>query len=150
MDLCLMPELLEHVADWRRCLDEAVRILKPGGVLYLSTSNILCPAQQEFELPLYSWYPARLKHYYERLSVTTRPELVNYATYPAVHWFSYYGLRKELKKRGLQALDRFDFSAVTSTTALRRIVFTVIRRLPPLRFLGHMATPYTLVVATKI
>jgi 2-polyprenyl-6-hydroxyphenyl methylase/3-demethylubiquinone-9 3-methyltransferase len=52
MDVCLMPELLEHVDAWESCLKEAARILRPGGVLYLSTTNRLCPRQMEFDLPL--------------------------------------------------------------------------------------------------
>src|SRR4051794_39519245 len=48
MDVCLCPELLEHVADWQPVIREAVRVLKPGGVLYLSTTNLLCPVQEEF------------------------------------------------------------------------------------------------------
>jgi ubiquinone/menaquinone biosynthesis C-methylase UbiE len=41
----------------------------------------LCPFQQEFNLPLYSWYPNFLKRYFERLAVTTRPKLANYVKY---------------------------------------------------------------------
>ena len=93
MDVCMVPELLEHVAEWQTCLREFVRILRPGGVLLLTTSNKLCPVQQEFNLPLYSWYPGPIKRYFERLAVTSRPDLANFAKYPAVHWFSYYGLR---------------------------------------------------------
>lgn len=52
VDICVVPELLEHVAEWRECLDEASRILRAGGVLYLSTTNKLCPRQQEFNLPI--------------------------------------------------------------------------------------------------
>jgi len=149
MDVVLLPELLEHVADWRPCLEEAVRILKPGGLLYLSTSNTLCPVQQEFSLPLYSWYPARAKRYFEHLAVTTKPELVNHATYPAVNWFSFYGLRRELAKHGMRVIDRFEFNARTSSAGLRKAVFSTIAALPPLRFLGQVATPYTLVIGTK-
>ncbi|MBA2689244.1 MAG: class I SAM-dependent methyltransferase, partial [Burkholderiales bacterium] len=46
MDVCLMPELLEHVADWQSCLNECARVLVPGGLVYLSTTNKLCPRQQ--------------------------------------------------------------------------------------------------------
>ncbi|HQT26446.1 MAG TPA: class I SAM-dependent methyltransferase, partial [Burkholderiales bacterium] len=81
VDLCLVPELLEHVADWESCVREFARITKPGGMIFLSTTNVLCPVQQEFTLPFYSWYPSFLKRRYEKLSVTTRPELANYAKY---------------------------------------------------------------------
>jgi len=148
MDICLLPELLEHVVEWQPCLDEAARILKPGGVLFLSTSNKLCPIQEEFTLPLYSWYPAPLKRHYERLSVTTRPELVNHASYPAVNWFSFYSLRAELRKRGMRAMDRFDLNAMT-TVGGKRAASSMIASIAPIRWLAHVATPYTLLVAIK-
>src|SRR5262249_47424856 len=31
MDVCLVIELLEHVVEWRKCLDECTRVLRPGG-----------------------------------------------------------------------------------------------------------------------
>jgi 2-polyprenyl-6-hydroxyphenyl methylase/3-demethylubiquinone-9 3-methyltransferase len=49
-DVCFAPELLEHVAEWQSCLDEFARVLRPGGILFLSTTNSLCPRQQEFNL----------------------------------------------------------------------------------------------------
>ena len=70
IDACLLPDLLEHVADWRGCLDEAARVLRSGGLMYINTSSKLCPRQQEFDLPLYSWYPGLVKHYFERRSLT--------------------------------------------------------------------------------
>jgi len=149
MDVCLAPELLEHVPQWEPCLDEFARILRPGGVLFLSTTNRLCPVQQEFDLPLYSWYPAPMKRRVERLVTTTRPELANYATYPAVHWFSFYGLRRELAARGMRTYDRFDALDPATLPPAMRTVRWALRRSPPLRWLGHLATPYTRVIAVK-
>jgi 2-polyprenyl-6-hydroxyphenyl methylase/3-demethylubiquinone-9 3-methyltransferase len=149
MDVCLCPELLEHVADWRSVLSEVVRVLRPGGITYLSTTNSLCPVQQEFDLPGYSWYPARLKRHYERLATTTRPELVNHAKYPAVNWFTYYGLRDELAKQGFRCLDRFDIAAAVDRGALRNSLLGAVRALPPLRFLAQVATAGTIVFAQK-
>jgi 2-polyprenyl-6-hydroxyphenyl methylase/3-demethylubiquinone-9 3-methyltransferase len=149
MDVCLLPELLEHVEDWQACVREAARVLVPHGVLYLSTTNVLCPVQQEFELPLYSWYPRPMKRRYERLAVTTRPELVNHARYPAIHWFSFYGLRDHLRRLGFECFDRFDMVDERRGGVGPRFVLRAIRALPPLRWLGQVATPYTVVFATK-
>lgn len=148
-DVCLLPELLEHVDEWQACLEEGVRVLKPGGFIYLSTTNVLCPVQQEFSLPAYSWYPAFLKDRYVRLARTTNPELVNFASYPAVHWFSPYGLSGFLRSRGVRSLDRFDLIDVESKGGLARLVVNVVRAFPPLRFLAHVATPSTVLVGIK-
>lgn len=149
LDVCLMPELLEHVPEWAPCLDECARVLKPGGTLYLTTTNRLCPKQQEFELPLYSWYPSALKRRYERLAVTTRPELVSHAKYPAVHWFTFYQLRDALNTRGLDAADRFDILDSAAKPALARLAIYALRHSTTLRLIGHILTPYTVVMGTK-
>jgi 2-polyprenyl-6-hydroxyphenyl methylase/3-demethylubiquinone-9 3-methyltransferase len=150
MDVCLLPELLEHVEDWESCVREAARVLKPRGVLYLSTTNVLCPVQQEFDLPLYSWYPRPLKRRYQRLAVTTRPDLVNHARYPAVHWFSFYGLRDHLSRLGFECLDRFDMIDASGHGVLAGLALNAIKRVDLLRRLGHVLTPYTVVFAVKI
>lgn len=148
-DVCLLPELLEHVDDWQPCVAEAVRVLKSGGTLYLSTTNILCPLQQEFALPGYSWYPPFLKRRYVRLARTSRPELANFATYPAVHWFSPYGLSRFLRRRGVRPMDRFDLIDVESKGLLARALVGAVTALPPLRFIGHVLTPSTVLVGTR-
>ena len=148
MDVCLAVELLEHVADWRSCLNEFTRILRPNGLLFLSTTNKLCPFQSEFNLPLYSWYPAPIKRYAERLAVTTQPQLANYAKYPAVNWFSYYSLRQELSEQ-FESLDRFDLIDISNKGTAARTVLRSLRALPPLRWLAHCATEGTAVLARK-
>lgn len=150
MDVCLAPELLEHVQDWERCLDEFTRILKPGGILFITTSNKLCPKQQEFNLTLYSWYPGFLKRYYEKLSVTTRRDLANYATYPAVNWFTFYGLRKALKSRGCTSMDRFDVMDTENGSMMKKLAVAVISRFSIVRWFAHVCTPYTIIVAAKV
>ncbi len=149
VDVCLLPELLEHVSDWQTCLREAVRVLDAGGLLYLSTTNTLCPVQSEFNLPCYSWYPGFIKRYCERLAVTTRPALANYATYPAVNWFNFYRLRDFLAPFGLECLDRFDMIDPSRVRAPQRAVVKLARAVRPVRFLGHVLTPGVAVFAVK-
>jgi ubiquinone/menaquinone biosynthesis C-methylase UbiE len=150
MDVCLVPELLEHVQEWELCLNEFARILRPGGLLYLSTTSRLCPVQAEFDLPLYSWYPAPLKRRYERLAMTTRPELAGHAKFPAVHWFSFYSLRDALIARGFDpGRDRFDLIDLERRGALARAAVHTIRAVPLLRWVGHVCTPYSVILASK-
>ncbi len=148
-DVCLAVELLEHIVEWEQCLDEFTRVLRPGGALFLTTTNSLCPKQQEFNLPLYSWYPAPVKRRYERLAKTTRPELASYATYPAVNWFTFYGLRQELARRSCRSYDRFDIVDLAEKAAFKRLALELVRTMPPVRFLAHLASPFTWILAIK-
>jgi 2-polyprenyl-6-hydroxyphenyl methylase/3-demethylubiquinone-9 3-methyltransferase len=148
-DIVAMPELLEHVPAWRECLYEAARVLRGGGVLYLSTTNRLCPIQQEFALPGYSWYPRWLKEHCVRLATTTRPEWAGHAKFPAVNWFDPYLLGAELDEMGFCALDRFALLAGYSLDARKRAVGKFFARVPPVRFLGHALSRGTIMVGTK-
>lgn len=149
LDVCLLPELLEHVQDWQTCLKEAARVLRKGGLLYLSTTNVLCPLQEEFNLPAYSWYPGMLKRYCERLALTTRPALANFAKYPAVHWFSFYGLREFLRPLGFTCLDRFDLVDTRTKGTIAALLVKAIQKLRLLRLAGHVCTPGTYLIAIR-
>jgi len=149
MDVCLMLELLEHVSEWQACLQECSRILRQGGILVLTTNNKLCPFQQEFNLPLYSWYPNFLKRYFERLAVTTRPQLANYAKYPAVNWFSFYSLRATLSPYGFVSRDRFDLVDLSKKGRVSDWMIRAIRGFPVLRWLAHVSTEGTILMAVK-
>ena len=124
-------------------------MLRPGGVLYVSTSSWLCPKQQEFNLPAYSWYPGFVKRRIEKRAVTDWPAVANYAKYPAVHWFSFYQLRRYLAPKGFVAHDRFDVMRTDNKSAPQRAIVATLKALPPLRLLGHMATEGTVIVAQR-
>jgi ubiquinone/menaquinone biosynthesis C-methylase UbiE len=42
MDVCTVCEGFERTPDWRCCIAECLRVLRPGGALYISTAN--CPS----------------------------------------------------------------------------------------------------------
>lgn len=147
-DVVLVPELLEHLPDWQPSVSEVARVLKPGGVAYFCTTNRLCPVQQEFDLPLYSWYPQWVKRRCERMAVTTHGRWVQFTSFPAVNWFTYYGLRDHLAGLGLDAYDRFDVLADEGSPA-RRTAVTALRSMRVLRWLGQVCTPYTVAFGVK-
>ena len=149
MDVCIATELLEHVREWERCVDEFIRVLRPGGALLVTTTNKMCPRQCEFNLPFYSWYPKKLKQHYERLAVSTRPDLANNAKYPAVHWFSPYGLASEFRRKGLDPLDRFDIADTSRKNNWGKLAFRSIRAVPVLRFLAHGCFAGTTILGVK-
>ena len=148
-DVCLIPQLLEHVPDWQKCLDEGVRVLRPGGLIYLSTTNVLCPIQDEFELPLYSWYPSFVKRRCEKLAVTTHPEWVSRTDYPAVHWFTFWELRDFLAKKDIKCFDRFDLAEVNGISAARGLAIKLIRRVPPIRVAAYFVVLGTILVGAE-
>lgn len=149
MDICIALELLEHVQDWQGCLRELARVLRQGGVLFFSSTNVLCPRQSEFNLLGYAWYPAPLKRHFERLAVTTRPELANHAKYPAVNWFNPFSLRAHLNRKGFVLLDRFDLVDLSRKSQLAKLVVASIRAVPALRWLANFCTPSTTLLGIK-
>lgn len=149
MDVCLIPELLEHVPAWEPCLVEAVRVLRPGGVLFLSTTNVLCPIQHEYRLPLYSWYPKFAKKLLERRAVTNWPAIANYARYPAVHWFSYYSLADFLERQGMRCFDRFAMMDRDEGSLQRRIIVRLLQASSFLRAIGQVSSTGSIVFAIK-
>src|SRR6185503_14353884 len=61
-DLVFNNSLLEHVPAWRAVLAETARVLRPGGVFVMYTTNRACPIQQEVNhFPFYPWLPDPLQ-----------------------------------------------------------------------------------------
>lgn len=149
-DVVVMPDLLEHVANWRGCLSEAVRVMRRGAILYVSTTNRLCPFQEEFTLPMYSWYPGWLKRRCVEMSLTTHPEWVNHAKYPAVTWFDAYWLGREFRRLGLEPMDRFDLLARHGNSAAKSIAGRLATTFPPARFVGHVLTSGTRLLGRRL
>lgn len=108
-DVVALNSLLEHVPDWRAVIREAVRVLAPGGVLLLHTTNRYHPFQGEVNhFPFYPWMPARMRDRVLAWIMKHRRDLVNYTDYPAVNWFTSPQLSKVLQDRGLEVYDRLD------------------------------------------
>jgi 2-polyprenyl-6-hydroxyphenyl methylase/3-demethylubiquinone-9 3-methyltransferase len=117
-----LNSLLEHVPDWRGAVSEGARVLAPGGVLILHTSNRWHPFQGEINhFPFYPWLPAFLKRRVLAWIMAHRRDLVNYTEFPAIHWFSYPELKGELVRLGLEPFDRLDLTPAESLTGVKAL-----------------------------
>ncbi|HQT26445.1 MAG TPA: hypothetical protein PLK99_07600, partial [Burkholderiales bacterium] len=63
--------------------------------------------------------------------------------------FSYFGLQKHMQQYGFRCMDRFDVMDSESKGMLHKSIISLVKGVWPIRFLGHVATPFTLVVAVK-
>ena len=149
-DFCLAVELLEHVPNWEECLSEFCRVIRPGGTLLVTTTNAICPTQNEFRLPLYSWWPGFMKRRAERLAVTTKPELANHTAWPAVNWFTYWSLKRALNKHSMRVRDRWDLVDLSQKPFPVKLLVKAARALPPLRAFLYLFTRGTIIFAQRV
>ncbi|AHG91040.1 methyltransferase [Gemmatirosa kalamazoonensis] len=92
----LLENVLEHVDSPLATINEAYRVLEPGGVCYIYTTNryrlSLTGKNFEYRVPFYNWFPETLKEAYVHHHLHFDPRLANYSVRPAVHWWSYADL----------------------------------------------------------
>jgi SAM-dependent methyltransferase len=146
--LVVMNSVLEHVDSPPLALAECNRVLVPGGVLFVHTTNrfriSLTGNNMEFRVPFFNWLPGVVKESYVFKHLHYDPVLANYAPRPAVHWFSFPDLCTLGRNAGFgQFYSRLDLIDPSSPSicrsALRRFLVTKlgapVRRSPWLRAL---------------
>ena len=140
-DVVFCNSLLEHVPDWRGVLDEIGRVLAPGGVAVVFTTNRHCPIQQEVNhFPFYSWLPDVVKRRVLRWIMANRRDLVNYTDFPAVNWFTFPGMRRAFRARGLDPYDRIDLAPPGGLNGLKASVTRLMQAVPPLKLAYYLGT----------
>jgi SAM-dependent methyltransferase len=91
--LLLLENVLEHVDSVAASLAESHRVLKPGGVLFVRTTNrtrfSATGINWEYSTRFFNWFPRMVKESYVFAQLHYRPELARYSPRPAVHWFSF-------------------------------------------------------------
>ena len=102
-DICIVNNVLEHVVDWKKSLDEVARVTKSGGIAYFDAANALYPLPNEVKyFPFFPYIPSRLRRWILNLIVARFPKLVGYSITPARNWFTPTGLRKALSRVGFR------------------------------------------------
>jgi ubiquinone/menaquinone biosynthesis C-methylase UbiE len=144
-DVVFCESILEHVESPRLSLTEIYRVLKPGGVLWISTTNrwSFSPTGRtgEFTTRFFNWFPPLLQEAYVHHHLHYDPRLANYSLRPAVHWFTYASLCRMGRDVGFRRFYSIvDLVApgdeTISSSAFRRSVLRLVQRRPLLRALA--------------
>lgn len=134
-DVVFCNSLLEHVPNWHAVLSEMARVLRPGGVAVVYTTNRTCPLQQEVNhFPFYSWLPDPIQHRVLAWIMANRRDLVNWTDFPAVNWFTFPGMRRAFTGVGLEPFDRIDLLARAGGGGAKVALLRAMHRAPVLKW----------------
>ncbi|MFN3388349.1 MAG: class I SAM-dependent methyltransferase [Allosphingosinicella sp.] len=145
MAAVVLETVLEHVDSPSKTLNEAYRVLAPGGVAFIETLNrhrfSIRGFNGEYNLPFFNYYPKTLKEAFVHHHLHYNPKLANYSTRPAVHWFSYADLCAAGREAGFYRFyPRFDGmrpgDPSVSRGKMRQLMLKKIRFSPFFRFLA--------------
>lgn len=140
-DLIISMEVWEHVKNPDIMLSEIRRVLKPGGILHITTANKLWPIEPHYHLPFLSYLPYWIADryvkilkrgpYYHDIHLPTYTEfknnieknfIVKDVTFEALMNYKKYGLDKERGKK-IIAVGEF----LNLLNRLKYFPFSIIR-----------------------
>lgn len=134
-DLVFCNSLLEHVPSWEAVVRESARVLRPGGLFVVYTTNRTCPLQTEVNhFPFYSWLPDGVQRRVLAWIMEHRRDLVNWTDFPAINWFTFPRMRRAFESAGLEPFDRLDVLARRGERGRRGVVARAAARVPLLRW----------------
>jgi SAM-dependent methyltransferase len=150
-DLVLAESVMEHVRDPRAVFSEAFRVLRPGGAFHFYTTSALAPTQAEIKhFPLFPWYPAPVKRRIMRWATQKHPSLVGGTEMPAVHWYTPWGIRRDLERVGFaRVIERWDLLLEDELDGWRRRALRIARRSRLMRLAGEIVMPGSGYLAIK-
>jgi ubiquinone/menaquinone biosynthesis C-methylase UbiE len=132
-DVAYANSVMEHVKGWREAIHEAHRVLRPGGLLFVGTTNRLYPISTEIDFPFYQWLPLPLQI---RIAVRKKgPDVMENGL--AWNHFTPMGLRRALLDTGFsRVLDVFDLvrpGDLRGVKSAARPFLGILRSFPPAR-----------------
>jgi 2-polyprenyl-6-hydroxyphenyl methylase/3-demethylubiquinone-9 3-methyltransferase len=141
-EIVFFESVLEHVDSPAKSMQEIYRVLRPGGIAYVTTTNryrfSLLGHAGEFNVRFFNWFPDLVKESYVFKHLHYDPALANGTTRPAVHWFSYADLCRVGRYAGFaQFYSLLDLlsseDSAVQKSVLRKLALRKIQRNPWLR-----------------
>lgn len=141
-DVVFAESVLEHVTSPSKALDEMCRLVRVGGLAYITTTNRyrISPTgtNGEYNVRFFNWLPATVRESFVFQHTHYDPSLANYSRLPAVHWFTYAKLCQMGREAGFarfySLIDLMDENdPAVGRTRLRRALFRSSRYNPWLR-----------------
>jgi ubiquinone/menaquinone biosynthesis C-methylase UbiE len=141
-DVCYSENLFEHVPDWKKIVEEVRRVLAPGGVFFIRTSNRHSIRNCEIKhLHFYPWLPDSVKGPILRWVRKHKPEWIGYSEYPAVNWFTHPGLCRYLRESGFESCEVFDLIDPRLLSHKSELVARVLGLLRKYRMFRYLVYP---------
>lgn len=141
-DVAYANSVMEHVEGWREAIAEAWRVLRPGGLLFVGTTNRLYPVSTEIDFPLYQWLPFGLRR---RIAIRKRGVDVMENGFAWNH-FTPMELRRALHRAGFsRVLDVFDLVEGKDLKGIKRLARPL---LPLLKGFRPARVPFYLAIST--
>jgi SAM-dependent methyltransferase len=150
-DFVFAISVMEHVRDPMAVSREVHRVLRPDGGFYFHTTSALGLRQNEIRgFPLFKWYPAPVKRRVMWWAAENRPSLIDGTAAPAIHWYTPWGVRRDLGSAGFrQVLDRWDLKRDDQFDGWRRRALRMARPRRSLRLIGDFVKPGSGYLAVK-
>ncbi len=157
--LVILDSVMEHVDSPITSLAEIFRVLVPGGICYILTTNrhqiSLTGDNGEFNVRYFNWFPDIVKECFVFHHLHYEPHLSNYAQRPAVHWYTYAELCRLGRYVGFaqfySLIDLLDINDESiSKSKMRRFILNKLKYNPWLRALALTQIGYSIIMYKRI
>lgn len=139
MDVIVSHQVLEHVQDPRQVIQEAFRVLKPGGYFYFAYANYFSFFEQHYRVFWLPLLPKALGSAYLRLRGRSPQFLMESITYTTFH-----GVRRTLNQLGFECMRKQKSCSLLNSANATSRKWQLLKKLPePLALKLLSAVDYT-------
>jgi len=111
-DIIICNSVIEHVADFSKTISEMMRVLRPGGFIYLNTINYLFPYEGHYKI----FYPPLLPKFLAKIYLKLRGRNPNFIK--NINYITTFKIFSEFNKYGVK-IDNLGIKKLEKSRLLR-------------------------------